>query len=222
MPAWCSAGKSREPRRLVHARRCNAAHSSYSPTPHLGPWSRGVYRSVVFCVHARACVRVRVRVAGALARGEENSTKQCAAALREQNTGVSPRKSPRGHRRGACRSSQTCQSSHRLSAGAVRLDPIPRPRSLNEAIRRRGGSPRLGYPWPSCRKSSATNDGSHATLFSCSSPLSRTTSKRLFEIVSRTAEAAEKKNTLYCKEDPFFDRRRRGGTAIVIRAHQLL
>ena len=47
------------------------------------------------------------------------------------------------------------------------------------------------------------NDGSHATLFSCSSPLSRTTSKRLFEIVSRTAEAAETKNTLYCKEDPF-------------------
>ena len=123
MPARCSAGESREPQRLVHARRCNAAHSSYSPTPHLGPWSRGVYRSVVFCVHARACVRVRVRVAGALARGEENSTKQCAAALREQNTGVSPRKSPRGHRRGACRSSQTCQSSHRLSAGAVRLDP---------------------------------------------------------------------------------------------------
>ena len=156
MPARCSAGESREPQRLVHARRCNAAHSSYSPTPHLGPWSRGVYRSVVFCVHARACVRVRVRVAGALARGEENSTKQCAAALREQNTGVSPRESPRGHRRGACRSSQTCQSSHRLSAGAVRLDPSPRPRSLNEAIRRRGGSPRLGYPWPSCRKSSAT------------------------------------------------------------------
>ena len=135
MPARCSAGESREPQRLVHARRCNAAHSSYSPTPHLGPCSRGVYRSVVFCVHARVCVRVRVRVAGALARGEENGTKtgrtaapgcpdkERAAALREQNAGVSPREEPRGHRRGACRSSQTCQSSHRLSAGAVRLDP---------------------------------------------------------------------------------------------------